>query len=92
MQVLKRISIFFLILGLFGCSNRLTDNRIEISNQKYDIIDYDTISSQIEQNKVLNVAALLPLSGKASSIGKGMQNAMFMALDLPSSKNIVLKF
>ena len=42
MQVLKRIAVFFLILGLFGCNNRLTDNRIELSDgSRYDIIDYD---------------------------------------------------
>ena len=79
------------MLGLFGCNSRLTDNRIEISDYKYDIIDYDIIKENMADN-VLNVAVLLPLSGKVSSIGQGMQNAMFMALDDIQNNKIVLKF
>ena len=42
--------------------------------------------------EALVVGVLLPLTGKASSIGSGMQNAMFMALeDMPSDK-LILKF
>lgn len=93
MQVLKRIVVFFLLLGLFGCNNgSLTDNRIEISNQRYDIIDYDAITKSMTAENSLNVGVLLPLSGKAASVGKGMQNAMFMALDDLKNNHLVLKF
>ena len=92
MQVLKRIAVFFLLLGLVGCNNSLTDNRIELSNQRYDIIDYDAIDRSMRSEQTLNVGVLLPLSGKASSIGLGMQNAMFMALDDLKNNRVVLKF
>lgn len=92
MQVLKRIAIFFLVLGLWGCNNRLTDNRIEISNQQYDIIDYDAIDRTMRTENALNVGVLLPLTGKTASIGQGMQNAMFMALDDLKNSHLVLKF
>ena len=93
MQVLKRIAVFFLILGLFGCNNRLTDNRIELSDgSRYDIIDYDAINQSMRIENALNVGVLLPLSGKASSIGQGMQNAMFMAQDELKNNQLVLKF
>ena len=92
MQVLKQIAIFFLMFGLFGCNNRLTDNRIEISDYKYDIIDYDVIKSEISAEDSLYVAVLLPLTGEASAFGHGMQNAMFMALDDLGNNKVVLKF
>ena len=92
MQVLKKIAMFFLVIGLFACNSRLTDNRIEISDYQYDIIDYDTIENQIEEQTNLNVAVLLPLTGKVGTIGKGMQNAMFMALDDLQNNKMILKF
>lgn len=92
MQVLKRISLFFLVLGLFGCNSRLTSNRIEISDQQYDIIDYDTIDKVLVEEGKLNVAVILPLTGKAGSIGTGMQNAMFLASDDFKNNKIMLKF
>lgn len=92
MQVLKRIALFFLVVVLFGCNNQLTDNRIDIYDQKYDIIDYDTIDKSMHAENSLNVGVLLPLSGQASSIGTGMQNAMFMALDDLKNNRLALKF
>ncbi len=90
--MLKKIVLFFLVLGLFGCNSRLTDNRIELSNQKYDIIDYDAINKSMATENSLNVGVLLPLTGSASNIGLGMQNAMFMALDDLQNNRLVLKF
>lgn len=90
--MLKRLVLFFLLLGIFGCSNRFTDNRIEVDNQKYDIIDYDVVKKTMGEENSLVVGALLPLTGKASSIGLGMQNAMFMALDDLQNDKLVLKF
>ena len=92
MQVLKKIVLFFVAFVLFGCNNQLTDNRIEISNQQYDIIDYDAIRRSMQSEDSLNVGVLLPLSGNAASIGQGMQNAMFMALDDLKNNQLVLKF
>ena len=90
--MLKRVVLFFLLIGLFGCSNRLTDSRIEVDNQKYDIMDYDVIKRSMGEEDSLVVGVLLPLTGKASSIGTGMQNAMFMALDDLQNDKLVLKF
>ncbi len=92
MQVLKRFSLFFLVLALFACKNHLTDNRINISNQRYDIIDLDAVDRGMVDEQSLNVGVLLPLSGSASEIGQGMQNAMFMALDDLKNNKLVLKF
>ena len=92
MQVLKKIALFFLVVGLFGCQSQLTDNRIEIADSRYDIIDYDTINHSMHDENALNVGVLLPLSGKTSDIGQGMQNAMFMALDDLKNNRLVLKF
>ncbi len=92
MQVLKRVTLFFMLLSLLGCNNRLTDNRIEVSEHQYDIIDYDIADKPVHTEGILNVAVLLPLSGKAASIGQGMQNAMFMALDDLKNNKLELKF
>ena len=93
MQVLKRIALFFLVLGLFGCNNPFMDNEIELSDgSRYDIIDYDAINQSMRVENALNVGVLLPLSGKASSYGQGMQNAMFMAQDDLKNNQLVLKF
>ena len=92
MQVLKKIAVFFIALGLFSCSSRLTDNRIQISDFKYDIIDYDTIKDKMATNATLSVGVLLPLSGRASEIGLGMQNAMFLAIDDLHNNKIMLNF
>lgn len=92
MQVLKRLTIFFLVIALLGCKSRLTDNRIEISNYKYDIIDFDAINKQMQTEDSLKVGVLLPLSGSAKSIGQGMQNAMFMALDDLQNDKLLLSF
>ncbi|MCM1323663.1 MAG: penicillin-binding protein activator [Acetobacter sp.] len=90
--MLKKIALFFLVLGLFGCEGRLTDNRISVSNQQYEIIDYDVVDESLRTENSLNVGVLLPLTGKAADIGQGMQNAMFLALDDLKSNKIVLKF
>ena len=92
MQVLKKIAVFFVALGLFSCSSRLTDNRIQISDFKYDIIDYDTIKDKMAIEGTLNVGVLLPLSGRASEIGLGMQNAMFLAIEDLHNNKIMLNF
>ena len=92
MQVLKKVAIFFLVLGLFGCNSRLTDNRIELSDYKYEIIDYDAIISEMVKEDSLSVAVLLPLTGGTQNIGQGMQNAMLMALDDLQNSKVVLKF
>ncbi len=90
--MLKKIVLFFLLLGIFGCSNRFTDNRIEVGSQKYDIMDYDVVKKTMGEENALVVGVLLPLTGKASSVGLGMQNAMFMALDDLQNDKLILKF
>lgn len=92
MQVLKKIALFFLVLGLWGCNSSLTDNRIKLQNQRYEVVDYDAINQSMKTENTLNVGVLLPLSGKAADIGQGMQNAMFMALDDLKNNRLMLKF
>lgn len=92
MQVLKKIALFFLIFGLASCNSSLTDNRIELQNQRYEVVDYDAINQSMNTQNALNVGVLLPLTGKAADIGQGMQNAMFMALDDLKNNRLILKF
>ncbi|MBO5038662.1 MAG: penicillin-binding protein activator [Alphaproteobacteria bacterium] len=92
MQVLKKIALFFLVFGLVSCNSSLTDNRIKLQDQRYEVVDYDTINHSMATENTLNVGVLLPLSGKASDIGQGMQNAMFMALDDLKNNRLMLKF
>ncbi|MBO5441157.1 MAG: penicillin-binding protein activator, partial [Alphaproteobacteria bacterium] len=92
MQVLKKIALFFLVFGLVSCNSSLTDNRIKLQDQRYEVVDYDTINNSMATENTLNVGVLLPLSGKASDIGQGMQNAMFMALDDLKNNRLMLKF
>ena len=92
MQVLKRVALFFLCVGLWSCNSPLTNNRIELSNRQYDIIDYDAVNKAMMSEDVLNVGVLLPLTGSASDMGLGMQNAMFMALDDLQNNRMMLKF
>ena len=55
-------------------------------------MDYDVVKKTMGEENSLVIGALLPLTGKASSIGLGMQNAMFMALDDLQNDKLVLKF
>lgn len=90
--MLKKIALFFIVLGLFGCNGRFTDNRISVSDQQYEIIDFDTVDSTTNMEHFLNVGVLLPLSGTAANIGQGLQNAMFLALDDLKNNKVILKF
>ncbi|MBP3687159.1 MAG: penicillin-binding protein activator [Alphaproteobacteria bacterium] len=90
--MLKKIALFFLVFGLVSCNSSLTDNRIKLQDQRYEVVDYDTINNSMATENTLNVGVLLPLSGKASDIGQGMQNAMFMALDDLKNNRLMLKF
>jgi len=92
MQVLKKIATFFVVLGLFSCSSRLTDNQIELSDSKYDIIDYDVMMDKMAIEGTLRVGVLLPLTGRASEIGQGLQNAMFLAIEDLHNNKLMLNF
>ena len=56
MQVLKKIALFFLVIALFGCNGRLTDNRISVSDKKYEIVDYDDYKLKHQSVKFLGVS------------------------------------
>jgi len=85
--VLKKYSAMFLsILLLFGCA---------VKQQKIDpsgSVRYSGFSSEVEKFDGFKAAMLLPLSGKLSKQGEGLQNATLLAINELDDKNIVIDF
>lgn len=84
----KKICFCFVICALFGCS------RILPEKQKQNVYIFRPYEVQTFENQEqsFNVAMLLPLSGKASTYGKGLQNAAMMAIEDTNNQNLEIRF
>lgn len=92
MQVLKKISICLLCLGIIGCS---TPRGPEISDQGGSNAfntDISEINISGTSNRSFRVGVLLPLTGKASKHGQGLRNATMVALEDVRNPNLVLQY
>ena len=61
------------------------------NNIPYEVEDY-TLESDSFSSDAFKVAMLLPLSGKASTFGKGLQNAAMMALEDTGNQKLEVRF
>ena len=84
----KKICFCFVICALFGCSGILPEK------QKQNVYIFRPYEVQTFENQEqsFNVAMLLPLSGKASTYGKGLQNAAMMAIEDTNNQNLEIRF
>ena len=79
-----------MVLILFGCSHVFAPQ----PQQRIDVVDMSQFSIPSEELKrdSFKVAMLLPLSGKASTYGQGLQNAAMMALEDVAAQNLEIRF
>ncbi len=61
------------------------------NNIPFEVEDY-TLESDSFSSDAFKVAMLLPLSGKASTFGKGLQNAAMMALEDTGNQKLEVRF
>lgn len=99
MQVLKKVSIFFVCIMLCDCSvwHRGADydpyQHYE-ANKKAVSMTEMTDYSQVDLGNAgsFRVAMLLPLSGNAAVTGQSMKNAAMMAIGDINNNNLVVQF
>ncbi len=86
LQVIKKIGvIFFSILMLFGCAEN--SKQTGVSGIRYAGFESDNIKFS-----GFKAAMLLPLSGKNSKQGEGLQNAALLATEILKNQEFVLDF
>ena len=91
MQVLKKISWLVACLMVVGCAS--SNKEILKGGASVNDIDINQmIISSHEDDSIFRVGMLLPLSGKASRLGKGLKKAAMMALDDTKNNEIILQF
>ena len=85
--MLKKISSFFVILGLCACSS--TGYRaIGGQNELYTETNEITVASRDD----FRVGVLLPLTGEFAKQGNGLKNATMMALDDINDSHLLLQY
>lgn len=92
--MLKKICFAILFLFITACAEQTAQRQplqytLPATGESYDIADYE--DRGFEKNS-FKVAMLLPLSGKASTFGSGMQNAAMMALDDTKNSKLQVRF
>jgi ABC-type branched-subunit amino acid transport system substrate-binding protein len=92
--VFKKISLAILFFVLAACTQRTVERQsvqyIHPSGYtSFDVSDYEDRAFEKDSFKV---AMLLPLSGKASTFGSGLQNAAMMALDDTNNPKLQVRF
>lgn len=92
MQVLKKISIFFLVLIISACGTS-ERSRISMRGGSWDTSRGKPVdASFFEAEDNFKVAMLLPLSGKSAAYGKGLKNAAMMAVEDAGNSRMVVRF
>jgi len=94
--VFKKISFAILFFILAACTQKTFEQRsVQYTYPKgyapYDIDISDYEDRGLEKDS-FKVAMLLPLSGKASTFGSGLQNAAMMALEDTHNKKLQVRF
>ena len=92
--MLKKFSLAILLCVLAACTQRSSDKEplqytYPTESLSYDVSDYEDRGLEKDSFKV---AMLLPLSGKASTFGNGLQNAAMMALDDAKNSKLQVRF
>lgn len=86
-QVLKKLSSFFIILGLCGCASQGIMTRSG-QNELYT----ETNEINVVKREDFRVGVLLPLSGEFAKQGNGLKNATMMAMDDINDSGLVLQY
>ncbi|MBR2300044.1 MAG: penicillin-binding protein activator [Alphaproteobacteria bacterium] len=95
--MLKKIAFCFFAFWLGACQQilpqgvRSTSSSQGWSYAPFEVDDYALESDSFSSDS-FKVAMLLPLSGKASTFGKGLQNAAMMALEDTGNKKLEVRF
>ena len=92
--MLKKVCLCFMALILFGCSQIIPGLSQKKPVQGYSYHAYksaDEYTNDLKKDS-FKVAMLLPLSGKASTYGKGLQNAAMMAIEDTSNTHLEIRF
>lgn len=86
--MLKKVYLFFMLMGLVGCQTHSEISSVGGFNDSYtEISEFDLSSSQ-----GFRVGMLLPLSGAAKKHGEGLKNAALMAIDDIKNPNLIVQF
>ncbi len=88
--MLKKVVLSVFLFVLCACG-QLSTPRAPQNNISWRAGSFDK-SDHFGQTDSFKVAMLLPLSGKASTFGKGLQNAAMMALDDAKNDSLVVRF
>lgn len=87
MQVLKKISCFFVICCLCSCSS----SRVQ-ENKGFNDGFTEVSEEEVVRGDSFRVGVLLPLSGEFAKQGQGLKNATMMALDDINNNNLILQY
>lgn len=95
--MLKKIGLCFLFFALAACSQIFPSQKQTqtpswyLPQNAFDISDFQTPIESFSADS-FKVAMLLPLTGKASTFGKGLQNAAMMALEDTNNPSLEVRF
>ena len=88
--MLKKVVLSVFLFVLCACGQLNTSNTFQDSLSRRT--GYFEKTDNFSKTDSFKVAMLLPLSGKASTFGKGLQNAAMMALDDTKNDSLVVRF
>lgn len=94
----KKLGFAIIVTILTACNQILpstspsgTSQGFRFRYNPFEVSDYDE-ETEYYSKDAFKVAMLLPLSGKASTFGKGLQNAAMMALEDTNNQNLEVRF
>ena len=90
--MLKKFSLAVLCLVMAGCGTSRINTTGGVRDINTDISEVTLTSDSYQNEQLFRVGMLLPLTGSASSVGKGLKNAALLALDDVQNPNLVLQF
>ena len=90
--MLKKFSLTILCLVLAGCGTSRISTSGGIRDINTDISEVTLTTDSYQNKNLFRVGMLLPLTGNASKVGKGMKNSALLALDDVQNPNLVLQF
>lgn len=86
----KKLRVFFLVFMLGACSTKPWQEKVFFVGGNYPHVKENPIV--LHEGEKFKAAMLLPLTGKASTLGQGLQNAAMMAVEDAKNERLVLEF
>lgn len=90
--MLKKFSLAVLCLVMAGCGTSRINTIGGVRDINTDISEVTLTSDSYQNEQLFRVGMLLPLTGSAATVGKGLKNAALLALDDVQNPNLVLQF